>query len=131
MRPDETLQQVFTWQETRKVTRSLTLHYKRVMYILDQTDAARRAMGKHVTVYESEDGEVRIVHDDRELSARAFHKEGHVRQAAVVENKLLGAALQFAKQMQQERDNKKLQSLTKRDQRLLRARQAEAAMLPA
>jgi len=133
LRANETLHQVFTWQETRKVTRSLTLHYKRVMYILDQTDAARRAMGKHVTIYETEDGEVRIVHDDHELSARAFHKEGHVRQAAVVENKLLGAALQFAKQMQEERDNKKLQSpaLTKRDQRLLRARQAQAVALPA
>lgn len=74
LRPDETLQQVFTWQETRKVTRSLTLHYKRVMYILDQTDAARRAMGKHVTIYETEDGEVRIVHDGHELSARAFQQ---------------------------------------------------------
>ena len=50
-----------------------------------------------------------------------------------MENKLLGAALQFAKQMQEERDSKKLQSqsLTKRDQRLLLARQAEAGALPA
>lgn len=50
-----------------------------------------------------------------------------------MENKLLGAALQFAKQVQDERDRKKLQSqaFTKRDQRLLRARQAETAMLPA
>jgi hypothetical protein len=131
LRPDETLQHVFTWQETRKVTRSLTLHYKRVMYILDQTAAARRAMGKQVTIYETDDGEVRIVHDGHELSARAFHKEGHVRQAAVVENKLLGAALQFAKQLQEERDRKKLQSqaFTKRDQRLLCARRAETATL--
>ena len=90
-------------------------------------------MGKHVTIYETEDGEVRIVHDGHELSARAFHEEGHVRQAAVVENTLLGAALQLAKQMQEERDNKKLQSqaVTKRDQRLLRARQAQAVALPA
>ena len=133
LRPDETLQRVFTWQETRKVTRSPTLHYKRVMYILDPTDAARRAMGKHVTIYETEDGAVRIVYDEHELSARAFHKEGHVRQAAVVENKLLGAALQFAKQKQQERDDKKLQSktVTKRDKRLLRARPTAASALPA
>jgi hypothetical protein len=133
LRSDETLQKVFTWQETRKVTRSLTLHYKRAMYILDPSDAARRAMGKHVTLYETEDGEVSIVHDGHQLSARAFHKEGHVHQAAIVENKLLGAALHYAKQMQQERDDKKLKSkaVTKRDKRLLRARQAEASALPA
>jgi len=103
------------------------------MYILEPSDAARRAMGKHVTLYETEDGEVSIVHDGHELSARAFHKEGHVHQAAVVENKLLGAALNYAKQMQLERDDKALRSgsLTKRDQRLLRARQAQAATLPA
>ena len=133
VRPDETLRRVFTWQETRKVTRSLTLHYKRVMYILEPSDAARRAMGKHVTIYETENGEVSIVHDGHELAARAFQKEGHVQQAAIVDNKLLGAALHYAKQMQQERDDKALRSgsLTKRDQRLLRGRQTEAAALPA
>jgi hypothetical protein len=133
LRPDETLQKVFTWQETRKVTRSLTLHYKRVMYILEPSDAARRSMGKHVTLYETEDGAVSIVHDGHQLPARTFHKDGHVHQAAIVENKLLGAALLYAKQMQQERDDKALHSgsLTKRDKRLLRARQAAAAALPA
>ena len=51
-------------------------------------------------------------------------------QAAIVDNKLLGAALLYAKQLQEERDDKKLQSrsMTKRDKRLLRARQAEAAL---
>lgn len=132
LRADEKLQKVFTWQETRKVTRSLTLHYKRVMYILDPSDAARRAMGKHVTLYETVDGEVSIVQDGHELSARAFHKDGHVRQAAIVDNKFLGAALHYAKQLQQERDDEKLQSraATKRDKGLRRARQAEAAALP-
>jgi len=133
LRPDETLQKVFTWQERRKVTRSLTFHYKRTMYILEPSDAARHAMGKHVTLYETEGGEVTIVHDGHQLSARAFHKEGHVRQAAIVDNKQLGAALHHAKQMQQQRDEEKIQStsLNKRDKRLLRARQAEASTLPA
>ncbi len=79
-------------------------HLERVL-VLEPTDAARRAMGKHVTLYETEDGGVSIVHDGHELSARAFHKEGHVHQAVIVENKLLGAALRYAKQMQQERDD--------------------------
>lgn len=89
-------------------------------------------MGRYVTVYEAEDGEVSIRHDGRELPARAFHKEGHVHQAAIVENKLLSAALQHAKRLQEERDEKKLKSwsLNKREKRLLRARQAAAAAPP-
>ena len=66
------------------------------------------------------------------LRARALEKEGHVRQAAIVDNKVLGAALQYARELQQQRDDKKLKSrsLTKRDKRLLRARR-DAAEAPA
>jgi hypothetical protein len=120
---DQTLPDIFTWQETRKVTRSLTLHYKRVMYVLDKTPAARKAMGQHVTIYETDDGEVSIRHDGRELPARAFNKDGYARkQGAVVENKHLEAVLQYARRVQQERDEEQLRSrrLTKRDQRLLK-----------
>lgn len=129
LRADEDLRDIFTWQEKRKVTRQLTLHYKRVMYLLEDTPAARDAMGKYVAVYESEDGEVSIRHAGRELSARAFEKEAHVRQAAVVDNKLLGRALEFAKEQQAQRDEKKLsaRSTNKREKRLLRERQARAA----
>ena len=129
LRADENLPEVFTWQEKRKVSRSLTLHYKRVMYLLEDTDDARAAMGNHVDIVESEDGEIRICHNGKPLPARAFNKEGHVRQAAIVDNKFLSAALQYAKELQQERDDKKLKSpsSTKRDRRLLRARQEEAS----
>ncbi|MGD8860846.1 MAG: hypothetical protein PVI30_12620 [Myxococcales bacterium] len=86
-------------------------------------------MGQHVMIYETDDGEISIRHEGRELPARAFHKEGHVRQAAVVDNKELEAALQHAKRLQHQRDDKKLsaRSTTKRDKRLLRARQEAAA----
>jgi type III secretion system FlhB-like substrate exporter len=96
-------------------------------------DWYRRARARAVSRYQTEHGAVSIVHDGHGLSARAFHKEGHVHQAAIVENKLLGAALLQAKQMQQEPDDETLQpgGLSKRDQRLLSARQARAAALPA
>ena len=133
LRTDECLRQIFTWQEKRKVSKSLTLHYKRIMYLLQDTDDARAAMGNYVDIVEDEGGEIRIHHRGRLLAARAFHKEGHVRQAAIVDNKLLGAALQHANQLQQQRDDKKLKSpgTTKRDKRLLTARQAQAAAPPA
>ena len=31
LRDDEHLPEIFTWQETRKVSNTLTIHYKRVM----------------------------------------------------------------------------------------------------
>ena len=132
LRDDEQLPDIFTWQEKRKVSKSLTLHYKRVMYILEDTDEARRAMGNRVDIIETENGEVRICHKGQLLRARAIEKEGHVQQAAIVEHKVLSAALQYAKELQQQRDDEKLKSrsLTKRDKRLLRARQ-EAAAAPA
>jgi len=130
LRADEHLPEIFTWQEKRKVSKSLTLHYKRVMYLLEDTDESRCAMGNDVDIVETAEGEIQIRHKGRQLAARAFEKEGHVRQAAIVENKLLGAALQYAKELQERRDDKKLRSrsVTKREKRLLRARQAEASL---
>jgi transposase len=37
------LARIFSWQETRLVSKSLTLHYKRVLYVLDPTERGRRA----------------------------------------------------------------------------------------
>lgn len=34
--PHENLSRVLTWQEGRRLTDNLTLHYKRVMYIMEQ-----------------------------------------------------------------------------------------------
>jgi hypothetical protein len=133
LRADENLRDLFTWQEQRKVSRALTLHYQRVMYVLDKSAAAKRAMGKQVTIYESEDGQVTIRHDGQELSAHPFEKRGHVRQAAIVDNKLLSAASLHARALQDMRDQERLNSpsLNKRDKRLLRARRAQAATLNA
>ena len=113
------------------MSRQLTLNYKRVLYLLEDSEHSRRAMGQYVDVRETDDGVVTISHDGRSLPARSFHKDGHVRQAAIVDNKLLQGALQYAKKFQEERDAKRVttRGVTKRDKRLLRARQTEAAQV--
>lgn len=128
LRSEENLCDIFTWQETRKVSRQLTLHYNRVMYLLDKTQDARDAMGKQVQIREAEDGSVTIWHQGNELPARAFEKEGHVQQGAIVDNKLLARALEFAKQQQEARDAQKVKApgMTKRAKRILRERQDKA-----
>jgi hypothetical protein len=71
---------------------------------------------------------VLIQHKRRQLAARAFDKQGLVSQAAIVDNKYLSAALQYAKQLQDQRDANKLSSpsTSKRDKRLLGAKQHKA-----
>jgi hypothetical protein len=97
------------------------------MYVLDKSEAALQAMGKQVAFYETDDGLVSIRHDGRELGARAFPKDGRVSQAAIVDNKLLGAALQHIKDQQAQRDQRRLMGrLTKRERRLLQQEIADA-----
>jgi hypothetical protein len=88
------LDDVFTWQETRLLSKNLTLNYKRVMYLIESTAAARNLRGKHVTVYETEDGRISILSGVIELQAKAFPREqARVTQTAIAENMLLGAVL--------------------------------------
>jgi hypothetical protein len=119
----EDLGRVFSWQETRLVSKSLTLNYKRVLYVLDPTDAARAARTKPVGIEEREDGSLSFWHGEHQLQATAFPKEHSVRQGEVVDNKRLSAALQFIKQQQSERTEAKAarSSTTRREARLLRA----------
>ena len=54
------LDDIFTWQEERRVTAQLTVHHKRTMYLLEPTEEAKAAARKRVTVVEYEDGGVSI-----------------------------------------------------------------------
>ena len=66
---------------------NLTLHYKRVLYLLDPSEQAHQAGGKHVQVREHQDGTVRIFFDGVQLTARPFPKDNRVRQADIVSHK--------------------------------------------
>jgi hypothetical protein len=116
----ESLDETFTWQEDRKVSASLTLHYKRVMYLLETTERAQQAAKKQVQVREHADGTVRIFFGGVELAARPFPKDSRVSQAAVVGNKFLAGALTAIQRQQQERDQRALEErrLTQRERAL-------------
>ena len=117
---DEQLDDIFCLQHTRKVTSNLTLHFKRVMYILEPTEDAKRAAKKRVTVYELEDGSVSIRYKGTELPARPFHKDRRVTQGAIVANKRLGAMLEHIKKRQEGQEERRLASArTKREKNLV------------
>jgi transposase len=126
--PYDNLDDVFTWQEERKVSKSLTLNYKRTLYALEPSDAARDARGQRVTVFEYDDGSVCIRHGSVVLPARAFPRDNpRMEQGAVVESKLLSGALKHIQDKQLERDQVRLASrrLTKREKERLRKEQIQ------
>jgi transposase len=109
--PTDDLDDVFTWQEQRRVSKSLTLNYKNVMYLLEPTDRARELIGNLVTVYETENGHVSIRQGALTLPATAFpRQQARVTQGAIAENKLLGAVLSEIRYRQLARDETALKS---------------------
>ena len=87
------LDEAFTWRETRTVTQSLTLHYDRMVYVLEQTTAALAAARKTSEVVEYSGGRIVVRHDGADLAYRLFDKEPRVDQTAVVENRFFGPLL--------------------------------------
>jgi hypothetical protein len=117
------LDDVFTWQEERRVTAQLTVHHKRTMYLLEPTEEAKAAARKRVTVVEYEDGRVSIRFQGVALAARPFHKDGCGTQGAIVENKLLSGALSEIRKRQQQKEKALVKSAkTKREKRIVRRR---------
>jgi len=120
--PHENLNRIFSLQEQRRLSHKLTLHYNRVLYVVESTPAAEDARGKHVDVREDEDGTVHIEYRGIALSARAFPKDAHIKPGAVAENKHLGHLLSLIGDAQRVRDEERLQNkrLTLREEQQLR-----------
>jgi len=82
LRDRDELTRVFSWQKKRRLTINRTLHFRRVMYVVDESAAADAARGKRVSVREYEDGSVHIEYMGVPLQARAFPKNARVHQGA-------------------------------------------------
>ncbi len=117
----ENLDDIFTWQETRQVSQSLTFNYRRQLFLLEHTEATRTLADKRLTVYELNDGTVQIRHDGKVLAMTSFAKEeAQITQGAIVSNKLLSGVLQQFKDKQATKEPENLaKARTKRYKRLL------------
>ncbi|KWB21237.1 ISNCY family transposase [Burkholderia ubonensis] len=108
LRDDEDLDQLLTWRETRRVTKSLTVLYDRVLYLLDDTPANRKLIHRYIDVWEYPDGRIEIRADGAVLSCRQYDRLAEINQGAVVEHKRLGRVLQVAQAIQAQRDNSRI-----------------------
>lgn len=104
LRAGDDLDDAFAWKEERTLSQALTLQYDKVVFILEPSEQAKMAIGKRVTVIDYPDGRLVIRYRGVELAYRTFDKIRQVSQAAIVENKQLGAALAFIRDQQLRRE---------------------------
>jgi len=113
LRPDDDLTQLFTLQEERQISRQLTVNYKRDLYVIEDTVAARRFRGATAVVSEAADGTVTIRANGTLLPARLFPKDhAQLDPGRAVELKDLDGAFAWIAAQQQERDAARLASKT-------------------
>jgi Winged helix-turn helix len=96
----DNLAEILAWREERTVTNSLTLHYDRMMLLLDPTEFARGLVRKKVEVVNYPDGQFAVQFEGTPLSFRVFDKIQTVQPGTIIENKRLGAALAMVKEQQ-------------------------------
>jgi transposase len=124
VRPDEDLAQIFTWQETRRISRQLTVHYKRDLYVIEDSVDNRRLRGVTAVISEDAESRVTIRANNRVVAARRFAKDhAELQPGTIVEHKHLDGAFAWIAAQQQARDAHRLASrkVTLREKRLLRA----------
>jgi len=116
LRAGDDLEDAFAWKEERTLSQALTLQYDKVMFILEPSEQAKAAIGKRVTVVDYPNGRLSIRYRGVALAYRTFDKIRQVSQAAIVENKHLGAALAFIREEQLRREPQRRTGPRRRDQ---------------
>ncbi|WP_298143717.1 ISNCY family transposase [uncultured Acinetobacter sp.] len=118
------LDDIFTWQEPRKVTKSLTITYDKCVYILEANEFNQKLIGQYISFLEYPDGTVAIMHEGRKINYRIFNKLAELQQNEVVENKRLGAVLEHIKQQHEELEKQNKRSRLKKSMPSRRAQKA-------
>ncbi|SPK70114.1 transposase (plasmid) [Cupriavidus taiwanensis] len=105
LRPDENLDLIFAWREPRCVSKSLTIQYDKVLYLLADTPEHRKLAGCYIDVYHYPDGRIEPRANGAALPYTTYDRLSEVDQGAIVDNKRLGHVLQLAQYVQEKRDN--------------------------
>ncbi len=107
LRADEDLDVLLTWRAPRKVTKSLTVQYDRVLYLLEDTVGNRKLIHRYIEVWEYPNGRIEIRADGQALPYREYDKLAEVEAGAIVEHKHLGHVLRVAQALQAQRDDRR------------------------
>ncbi len=132
LRVDEDLALIFTWQEDRRISKELTLHYHRGVYLIESSPEALELRGKRCRVHTYADGHIELRYRGRSFPFRAFDENRRVTQADIVSNKRLGDVVQKIQAKQRKRDEELLanKSVTLRRKKQIRTARTQADGLP-
>lgn len=108
---DDDLAAYFTWREPRRVTKSLTVQYDKVLYLIEDNELSRRAIGKYIEVWHYPDGRKELRLNGAVLPYSTYDRLSEIDQGAIVDNKRLGRTLEFIKLVQDKRDNNRSQAI--------------------
>jgi hypothetical protein len=92
---DEDLGLIFTVREKRKVSKSLTIQYDKMLYLIEDSELSRRAIGKYIDVYHYPDGRKELRLNGTLLPYSTYDRLSEIDQGAIVDNKRLGRTLEF------------------------------------
>ena len=93
VRKDENLAQIFSWQEDRKISKELTVHYQRGRYLIEPGPNTLELRGRRCRVHEYFDGRIELRYQGRGVPFVAFEEPRRATQGDIVANKRLGAVL--------------------------------------
>ena len=113
----EELDDIFTWREPRRVTKSLTITYDKCIYLLENIEDNQKLTGKYLEFLEYPDG--------RKINYSIFDKLSQLNQREIVENKRLGSVLIHIQQQHEELEQ---QNKRNRSQKMPRRRAQKTAI---
>ncbi|EPH0249815.1 ISNCY family transposase [Klebsiella pneumoniae] len=119
---DDDLTAFFTWREPRRVSKSLTVQYDKVLYLIEDNELSRRAIGKYIEVWHYPDGRKELRLNGAALPYSTYDRLSEIDHGAIVDNKRLGRTLEFIKLVQDKRDNNRSQAIPAGDGPSLRRR---------
>ncbi len=108
VRKDEDLEQILCWQEDRKISKELTVHFQGGRYLIEPSPETLELRSRRCRVHEYYDGRVELRYEGRCLPFTVFEEQRRVTQGAIVANKRLGAVLATIQADQRKRDEEAL-----------------------
>ena len=124
VRDDEDLTLILTWQEDRKISKELTVHYQGGRYLIEPSPETLDLRGRRCRDHQYFDGQIELRYDGRCLPFAVFEEQRRVSQGDIVANKRLGAVLATIQAEQRKRDEKALASPAVRNRRKEQIRKA-------
>lgn len=112
---EDDLDAIFTWREPRRISKSLTLQYDKVLYLLEDNELSRRFQGKYAEVWQYPNGTIELRANGTSLPFTTYDRLGDIDQGAIVDNKRLGRTLQMIKLVQEQRNNTRSQALPRQN----------------